>query len=162
MWISWAIIRVVPRPERGEAINAGIVLFARERGLLLGQVALDPARLRALAPAADAAAVERHLRALAAICAGTPEGGPLADLPAADRFHWLTAPRSTVIQPSAAHPGHTDDPRALLDDLMRRYVLPPDEYRVSSDAAHQTQWHDSILDSRPLYPGRRADKDALP
>lgn len=123
MWISWAIIRVVPRPERGECLNVGIILFARERGFLETRLALDLGRLFAIAPQVDAPAIQRHLGAVAAISAGTADGGPLAALPAAERFHWLTAPRSTIIQVSPVHTGVTADPGARLDELMRTYVL---------------------------------------
>jgi hypothetical protein len=126
VWYSYAIIRVVPRVERGECLNVGVVLFAREARYLAARVELDPARLRALAPGADVAQIERHLQALVAIAAGRPEGGPLAALPPAERYHWLTAPRSTVIQTAPAHEGVTADPAATLEELLAAFVrLPP-------------------------------------
>ena len=127
VWYSYAIVRVVPRVERGECLNVGVVLFAREAGYLAARIELDAARLQALAPGIDIAPIERHLASFAAICAGRPEGGPLAALPPPERFHWLTAPRSTVIQTSPAHEGTTADPAATLDDLLATFVrLPPD------------------------------------
>ena len=86
---------------------------------------VDPARLLALAPDLDLPLVERHLASFLAICEGGSAGGPLADLPAAERFHWLTAPRSTIIQTSPAHVGRTLDPPAELDRLLDAYVRPP-------------------------------------
>jgi len=124
VWYSYAIIRVVPRIERGERVNVGVVLFARQLGFLEAHVALDHDRLRALAQDVDVALVERHLRAFQAISAGVAGGGAIAALPASERFHWLTAPRSTVIQTSPVHVGCGDDPAATLADLMERLVRP--------------------------------------
>ena len=122
VWYSYALIRVMPRVERGECINVGVVLFARTRRFLAARTALDPARLRALAPDADLALIERHLANFLAIGAGDPAGGPLAALPHPERFHWLTAPRSTIIQTSPVHIGRCDDPEAALEDLLDMYV----------------------------------------
>jgi hypothetical protein len=124
VWYSYAIIRVVPRVERGEYLNVGVVLFAREAGYLAARVALDATRLRALAPEADVAAIERHLATFAAISDGVPAGGPVAALPPPERFHWLTAPRSTMIQTSPVHGGTTEDPAATLDELLDAFVRP--------------------------------------
>jgi hypothetical protein len=112
----------VPRVERGECLNVGVILFAREANYLDARVELDSLRLRALAPEVDLALVERHLRALLAVCRGADEGGPIAALPPAERFHWLTTPRSTIIQPGPVHVGVTNDPRAELDRLLNAYV----------------------------------------
>ncbi|HEX2173870.1 MAG TPA: DUF3037 domain-containing protein [Dehalococcoidia bacterium] len=125
MWYSYAIIRVVPRVERGEFVNAGIILFARTGRYLKARVELDADRLRALAPLANPALIERHLRAFEAICAGAPEGGPVAALPPSERFHWLTAPRSTVIQTSPVHVGCCPDPEEALEELLATFVRPP-------------------------------------
>ena len=120
---QYAIIRVVPRVERGEFVNAGIVLLCRSRAYIGAAVALDEARLRALAPDADVAGIRAHLTAVERIAAGDPAGGPNARLSIAERFHWLVAPASTVIQASPVHAGLTDDPaaelRRLLDALVR-------------------------------------------
>jgi hypothetical protein len=124
-WYSYAVIRVVPRPERQEFINAGVILFAPERRFLGAAIELDTARVRALAPEADIAQIERHLEVLRAVADGDDAGGPIADLPQQDRFHWLTAPRSTVIQPSTVHTGRCADPRRALDELLTEFVRPP-------------------------------------
>jgi hypothetical protein len=119
---QYAVLRVVPSVERGERINAGVVLFCRRRGFLAARVALDEARLAALAPGADAAAIRRHLDELARIAAGEPDAGPIAALPQSERFHWLAAPSSTVVQPSEVHTGVCAEPEALLDRLFARLV----------------------------------------
>ena len=118
-------MRVVPRVERGESINVGAVLFARTRRYLAARVELDRARLRALAPDADLATIERHLGTFVAIAAGDPTGGPLAALPQSERFHWLVAPRSTTIQTAPVHIGRCADPARALDDLLDAFVRPP-------------------------------------
>jgi hypothetical protein len=119
---QYAIVRVVPRVERGECVNAGVVLFCRPRRFLQARVALDEERLLALAPDVDLAAVRGHLDALCRIAAGDASAGAIAALPASERFHWLVAPSSTIVQPSEVHTGLCDDPRACLDDLFRRLV----------------------------------------
>ena len=124
-WYSYAVIRVVPRVERGECLNVGVVLFARELAYLEARVELDPPRLLALAPDVDLALIERHLRTFVAVGAGAPDGGPLAALPPSERFHWLTAPRSTVIQTTPVHVGATADPQATLEELLNAFVRPP-------------------------------------
>ncbi len=121
-WYSYAVVRVVPRVEREEFVNAGVVLFVPARRLLHTRIELDRERLRALDPEIDLDEVERHLRSVTSICNGSPDGGPIAELPAAERFHWLTAPRSTMIQVSPVHEGHTNDPAATLDRLFKLYV----------------------------------------
>ena len=119
---QYAVLRVVPSVERGERINAGVVLYCRRRGYLAARVALDETRLAALATDADAAAIRRHLDELARIAAGEPGAGPIAALPQSERFHWLVAPASTVVQPSEVHTGICDDPAPLLDRLFARLV----------------------------------------
>ena len=120
---QYAIVRVVPRVERGESLNAGVVLFARQRKFLAARVRLDRDRLRALAPDADADLIERHLHARARIAAGDPEGGPMASLEQSERFNWLVAPSSTVIQPSPVHTGLCDEPEETLERLFGEVVL---------------------------------------
>ena len=115
----------MPRVERGECINAGVVLFARERRFLEARVELDEERLRALAPGADVGLIRRHLQIFVAIGAGAEAGGPLAALPPSERFHWLTAPRSTVIQTSPVHEGLCPDPAVAIEDLLDAYVRLP-------------------------------------
>jgi len=119
---QYAIVRVVPRVERGECVNAGVVLFCRPRRFLGARVELDEARLRALAPDVDLDAVHAHLDALRRIAAGDHAAGAIAALPASERFHWLVAPSSTIIQCSAVHTGLTDDPDAELERLMAQLV----------------------------------------
>jgi hypothetical protein len=121
---SYAILRVVPRVERGECFNAGVVLFCRQLGFLGVRVGLDERRLTALAPDASAEDVRAHLDALVRVAAGDPEGEAIAALPASERFGWLVAPSSTIIQPSAVHTGLSDDPQATLDALFAELVEP--------------------------------------
>src|SRR4030095_14063456 len=119
---SYATIRVVPRVERGEFLNVGVVLFAREDDFLGACIELDDERLRALAPDLDAPVVKRHLETFGDICEGNPRGGPVAALPAPERFHWLVAPRSTVIQTSPVHVGCSEEPSVALEDVLTRLV----------------------------------------
>lgn len=121
---DYAVIRVVPRVERGERINAGVIVSCPTQQFLEARIALDAARLRALDPAIDIAEIEAALAVIPWIAAGDPRGGPVAKLPRGERFHWLIAPRSAVIQTSPVHTGIDDDPRAALDTLLVRYVLP--------------------------------------
>ena len=117
---DYATIRVVPRVECEEFINAGVVVFCLERRFLEARVHVDEARLKALWPGIEVEVIRRHLGALCAVCAGDESAGPIAALSQRERFHWIVAPRSTVIQTSAVHTGLTDDPLATLDGLMRR------------------------------------------
>ena len=120
---QYAIIRVVPRVERGEFLNAGVVLLCRPKRFLAARVALDRARLAALAPGVDPAMIETHLVAIERIAAGDPGAGPIARLGQGERFHWLVAPSSTVIQPSEVHTGLCHDPAAELEELVAKLVL---------------------------------------
>jgi hypothetical protein len=119
---QYALLRVMPRLERGEAINAGVVLFCRRRSFLEARVHLHRDRLAALDGDADADAIERHLRSLARIAAGDPDAGPVAALPQSERFSWLVAPSSTIVQPSPVHTGFCDDPAAKLARLFDELV----------------------------------------
>ena len=119
---QYAVVRVVPRVERGETLNAGVIVLSRPRRFLRARVSLDEARLRAIAPDADPATILPHLAAIERIAAGDPSAGPIARLSIAERFHWLTAPSSTVIQPSEVHTGLCEDPAAELDHLFERLV----------------------------------------
>ena len=119
---QYAMVRVIPDVERGECLNAGVIVFCRPRRFLAARMALDTARLRALAPGVDLEAVEAHLDAVEGFAAGDPAAGPIAALPASERFHWLVAPASTIIQPSPVHTGLTEDPEGELDRLLRRLV----------------------------------------
>ena len=122
---EYAVLKVVPRVDRGEFINAGVVLYCQEERFLGARVHLDPARLKALDPDADLEALRAHLEAIRSVCAGGPEAGAVGRLPPGERFGWLVAPRSTVVQPSPVHTGLTDDPEAELEHLLRSMVLPP-------------------------------------
>jgi hypothetical protein len=122
---EYAVLRVVPRVERGEFINAGVVLYCQADSFLDARVYLDSDRLMALDPGTDLEAVRAHLEAVRSVCAGGPEAGSVGRLPLGERFGWLVAPRSTVVQPSPVHTGLTDDPEAELERLLSRMVLPP-------------------------------------
>ena len=122
---SYAVYRVVPRVERGERINVGIVVFSRPLGYLAARTGLDVARLRALWPELDPEAVRPHLAALERIAAGDPDAGPIARLHETARFHWLVAPSSTIIQPSAVHTGLCGEPEQELDKLFASLVVMP-------------------------------------
>jgi hypothetical protein len=120
---QYAILRLVPRVERGERINVGVVLFCRQAGgYLRVRWALDPARVRLLDPDLDVDAVERQLRALEQVAAGDPRGGALAAMEPSERFGWLVAPSSTIIQPSEVHTGICTDPDALLEALFAKLI----------------------------------------
>lgn len=119
---SYALLRVVPRVERGERVNAGVVLFCREYDYLQIRAHLDESRVTALAPDLDLAPVRSHLAALSRVASGDPAGGPLASLPPSERFGWLVSPSSTIIQPSEVHTGLTDDPEATLGHLFDTLV----------------------------------------
>ena len=111
---DYAVVRVVPRVERGEFVNAGVILFSRTAGFLDARIAFDAARLGVLAPSIDCEVVQSYLDAIPLICAGGPDGGPIGLLSQSERFHWLVAPRSTIIQTSPVHSGvHADLPAAL-------------------------------------------------
>jgi hypothetical protein len=119
---QYAALRVVPRVERGEAVNAGVVLFCRPLRFLGARTRLDEKLLAALAPGCDPNAIRPQLHAAELIAAGDPSGGPIAQLPASERFHWLVAPASTIVQPGPVHTGLTADPAAELDHLFAKLV----------------------------------------
>jgi hypothetical protein len=119
---EYAIVRVVPRVERGEAFNAGIVLMSRALRYLGARVGLDAELLAVMWPDCDPEIVRDHLAAIVAIAAGDAEAGPIAALSGPERFHWLVSPSSTIIQPSAVHTGLTADPAATLEHLFRTLV----------------------------------------
>lgn len=120
---SYAIYRLVPRIERGECVNVGVVVFCRPLDYLAASTALDEARATALSPELDVDAVREHLQAIERVAAGDPAGGPIAALDLTARFHWLTAPSSTIIQPSEVHTGVADDPADRLSRLFDSLVL---------------------------------------
>ena len=122
---DYAILRVVPRVEREEFVNAGVLLFCLERDFLAARVEVNEPRLRALWPGTDIELVRQHLEAIPRICAGSPDGGPIARLSLRERFHWLVSPRSTILQVSPVHSGLCDSPERALDELFRQMVLVP-------------------------------------
>ena len=122
---DYALVRVVPRVERGELVNAGVIVSCPTQGYLAARIALDPARLAALSPSTDADEIAAVLALIPLIAAGDPRGGPIAALPRGERFHWLVAPRSAVIQTSPVHTGLCEQPSAALDQLLERLVLLP-------------------------------------
>lgn len=119
---DYAIIRVVPRVERGEFVNVGVIVSCPEREFLAARVEIDAERLHGLDPQVDVEAVRAHALTFPAICAGGPVAGAIGRLSQRERFHWLVAPRSTVIQLSPVHTGRCEDPEAALDHLMRTLV----------------------------------------
>ena len=122
---DYAIVRIVPRVERGERINAGVILSCPDLNFLDARIELDEARLRALDPAVDLEALRASLRTIPVVCRGGPDAGPIGELPQRGRFRWLVSPRSTMVQMSAVHTGRTTDPAACLDRLVERIVRPP-------------------------------------
>lgn len=120
---DYAILRVVPRVERGEFLNAGIVLHCLTRKFLQARVQIDEPRLHALWPGLELDLVRQHLEAFPKVCAGATDAGPIAKLTPRERFHWLVSPRSTIIQVSPVHSGLCESPEAALDQLFTRLVL---------------------------------------
>jgi Protein of unknown function (DUF3037) len=121
---DYAIVRVVPRVERGEFVNAGVILFCRTRRFLGARIALDAGRLAALAPKIDITELMQHLAVIPLVCGGGVGAGPIGLLPLADRFHWLVAPRSAMIQTSPVHSGLCDAPELALEQLLESLVRP--------------------------------------
>jgi Protein of unknown function (DUF3037) len=122
---SYAVYRLVPRVDRGERINVGVLLFSRPLDYLRVKTALDDARAAALWPSLDPATIRPQLAALERIAAGDEEAGPIARLDPTARFHWLVSPSSTSIQPSEVHTGLCGDPDAELEKLFTALVLEP-------------------------------------
>jgi DUF3037 family protein len=121
---QYTVLRVVPDVERGERVNVGVILYSPERRFLGARVHVNEERIRALAPDLDLPALERHLASLVAIAEGKEDAGPLAQLPQSERFGALSAPSSTIVQPSDVHTGVCEDGSNELDDLFERLVLP--------------------------------------
>lgn len=122
---DYALVRVVPRVEREEFVNAGVILFCRQRDFLGARIELDRDRLRALWPQADLPLIEEHLAAIPLVCAGGDGAGPIGKLTLPERFHWLVSPRSTVIQVSPVHAGLCEDPERALEELVDRMIRAP-------------------------------------
>jgi Protein of unknown function (DUF3037) len=119
---QYAALRVIPRVERGEAVNAGVVLFCRPLRFLGARTHLDVALLAALSPSCDPTEVRAQLELIEHIAHGEPHGGAIAQLPQSERFHWLVAPASTIVQAGPVHTGLTEDPRGDLDKLFAKLV----------------------------------------
>jgi hypothetical protein len=122
---DYAIVRVVPRVERGELVNAGVILFCLQKDFLAARVEVNEPRLRALWPEIDIDLVRQHLEAIPKICAGAPDAGPIGKLTLRERFRWLVAPRSTIIQVSPVHGGLCDHPEQRIDELFEKVVKLP-------------------------------------
>ncbi|MDX2247975.1 MAG: DUF3037 domain-containing protein [Bacteroidia bacterium] len=120
---EYAFIRLVPKVEREEFLNVGVILFCKRKKYLRVKYHLNPEKTAAFAPLLDREEIEEYLKTWELISSGDPEGGPVAQLDQASRFRWLTAVRSTVIQSSKVHPGLCDNPEKLMEDLFVKYVL---------------------------------------
>jgi hypothetical protein len=120
----YAVLRLVPRVERGERFNVGVAMLCRPRRFLAVRTWLDEAKFAVMAPGCEAGSVRAQLAALEAVAAGDPAAGPMAALEQAERFHWITSPSSTIIQPGAVHSGLTADPAATLERLFEELVAP--------------------------------------
>jgi hypothetical protein len=123
---DYAIVRIVPRVERDERINVGVILSCVDVEFLEARIELDVARLLVLDPALDLDAIRAALATIPTICAGGPDAGPIGALPSRGRFRWLVSPRSTVIQTSPVHTGRTSDPAAALERLLDTMVRHPE------------------------------------
>jgi hypothetical protein len=119
---DYALIRVVPRVERGEQINVGVILSCPAVDFLEARIVLDDARLLALDPSADVEATRANLEMIPRVCRGGADAGPIGELPQRSRFHWLVSPRSTIIQMSPVHTGRTDNPEKALQRLIETMV----------------------------------------
>ncbi len=120
---EYAVIRVVPRVEREEFLNVGVILLCKKQGFLKALYEVNLQRLQALCPECDMEELAAHLGSLARIAAGDPTAGPIAQLDVAGRFRWLTAKRSTVVQSSQVHPGLCEEPEGMLGRLFNEMVL---------------------------------------
>lgn len=122
---DYAIIRVVPRVEREEFVNVGVIVSCPAKRFLEARIELDEQRLKALAATLDIESIRAHLLTIPAICAGGEQAGPIGLLSQRERFHWLVAPRSTIIQTSPVHSGYCKTPTAVLEHLLDTMVRPP-------------------------------------
>ena len=122
---DYSVIRVVPRVDRGEQVNVGVVLSCVDLDYLDARIEVDEAVILAVDPTIDLEAMRANLAIIPKVCAGGSEAGPIGELPPRGRFRWLVSPRSTIIQPSAVHTGRTTDPAACLEKLMDRLVRRP-------------------------------------
>ncbi|HEX2458440.1 MAG TPA: DUF3037 domain-containing protein [Vicinamibacterales bacterium] len=119
---DYAIVRIVPRVERGEQVNVGVILSCPDANYLDARIEVNEARLLALDPSIDLETMRTNLATIPAVCRGGAEAGPIGDLPPRGRFRWLVSPRSTIIQTSPVHTGRTTDPAAALERLLEKIV----------------------------------------
>ena len=131
---DYAIIRVVPRVERGEQVNVGVILSVADSDFLDARIEIDDAAVRAIDPSIDLDALREQLDIIPRVCRGGPDAGPIGALPPRGRFRWLVSPRSTIIQPSAVHTGRTTDPAACLEKLMDTLVRRPGKNKADPAA----------------------------
>lgn len=122
---DYAIVRVVPRVEREEFVNVGVIVSCPARDFLEARLEVDERRIIALDPGLDLESIRNHLATIPAICSGGPDAGPIGELPPRRRFEWLTSPRSTVIQTSPVHTGYCQDPAQVLESLVQTMVRAP-------------------------------------
>ena len=120
---EYAVIRVVPKVEREEFVNAGVILLCAKQKFLQAHIQLNEARLASLCPEFDKALLEEHIQSFERICVGGPGSGPIGQLPLPERFRWLTAARSTMVQTSHVHPGLCTDPQQTLQHLFEQLVV---------------------------------------
>ena len=119
---DYAIVRVVPKVERAEFVNVGVIVSCPQRDLLLARIEVDERRLLSLDPTLDLDSVRAHLAAIPTICAGGEKAGPIGRLSQRERFYWLVAPRSTIIQTSPTHTGSACDLEAVVERLLQTMV----------------------------------------
>ena len=122
---EYAVIRVVPKVEREEFVNVGVILLCTKQKFLQACIQLNEARLTALCPDIDRSELQEHIHSFERICVGGSDAGPIGQLPLAERFRWLTAARSTMVQTSHVHPGLCNDPKKMLEHLMEQLVALP-------------------------------------
>ncbi len=122
---DYAVIRIVPKVDREEFINVGVIVSCEEKKYMQAIIKLDEKRLKALAPDFDIETAREHLKAIPTICEGGKDAGPIGQLSQRNRFHWLTSPRSTIIQTSPVHSGYCKDPAEALKHLFEKMVKEP-------------------------------------
>jgi hypothetical protein len=128
---DYAIIRVVPKVERAEFVNVGVIVSCPQRDVLVARIEVDERRLMSLDPTLDLKSVQTHLAAIPTICAGGEQAGPIGRLSQRERFYWLVAPRSTIIQTSPTHTGSASDLEAVVERLLHTMVRPPSAQEAS-------------------------------
>ena len=127
---DYAVFRVVPRVEREEFVNVGVIVSCPARGFLEARIELNEQRLAAMDSTLDLESIRAHLLTIPAICAGGAQAGPIGQLSQRERFHWLVAPRSTIIQSSPVHTGYCKDPAEVLERLLNTMVRPAADHSL--------------------------------